>query len=98
MTNEKKQKKYTLFSNGTEFMVWQTDNCEKCVKAVWFNEKTNTFPAYRCSIQRDIELACVTDGCGIKRVYDAVQKPICPYRQTERKKHNKVEQTLKLEL
>ena len=64
---KKETKKYTLFSNGTEFMVWQTDNCEKCVKAVWFNEKTNTFPAYRCTIQRDIELACVTDGCGIKK-------------------------------
>lgn len=95
---KKETKKYTLFSNGTEFMVWQTENCEKCVKAVWYNEKTNTFPAYRCTIQRDIELACVTDGCGIKRVYDAVQKPICPYRQTERKPKKKKEDKNQMKL
>lgn len=79
-------KRYRLFSNGTEFMCWQEQNCEKCVKAVFFNAKRGTFPKYRCQIQRAIEFASVSDGTGTKHVFDAVSKSICPYRQTERVK------------
>ena len=88
MEKEKENKKYQLFSNATEFMVWQENNCEKCIKAVWYNEKTNTYPKYRCAVQRNIELASVTDGCGTQRDHEATKKTICPYRQTERNKSN----------
>lgn len=95
---EKENKTHHLFSNGTECMVWQENNCEKCVKAVFYREKFHAFPKYRCAIQREIEFASVSDGCGSQRAYEATHKALCPYRQTERKKYNKVEQTLKLEL
>ena len=81
-----KNEKYQLFSNGTEFMSWQTENCEKCVKAVWYNEKTGEYPSYRCQLQKHIELASATDGMGNKRDYTATHSRICPRRQTERPK------------
>lgn len=86
-TEKVKEKRYTLFSNGTEFMMWQSRNCERCVKAVWYNEKTNTFPQYRCAIQREIDLAAATDGCGSLRTYNAIrgEHDYCPHLQTERK-------------
>lgn len=96
---KKETKKYTLFANGTEFMIWQGNNCERCIKAVFYNEKRGTFPSYRCAIQREIELAAVTDGCGTQRAYDATQRNICPYRQTERKVNKQIDQQqLKIEL
>jgi hypothetical protein len=73
-----------LFSNGTEFMVWQTRNCERCVKAVWYNEKKGMQPKYRCKIQNEIELAAVTDGTGSKRAANATHKAVCPYLKTQR--------------
>ena len=79
-----KQEGY-LFSNGTEFMVWQSRNCEKCVKAVFYDEKKDKYPKYRCAVQKHIEEAAVTDGCGNKRDYEATNSYDCPYKQTERK-------------
>ena len=91
-------KRYPLFSNGTEFMWWQERNCERCVKAVWYNEKTDTFPKYRCAIQKEIELAAATDGLGSLRTYKAInaERSFCPYLQTERKKPQKIDNEPKL--
>ncbi len=80
-----KLKKYPLFSNGTEFMEWQSRNCEKCVKAVFYDEKKDRWPKYRCAVQKHIEEAAITDGCGNKRDYEATHSLDCPYKQTERK-------------
>ena len=87
-----------LFSNGTECMVWQENNCEKCVKAVFYNEKRGTFPSYRCAIQRSIEFASVSDGCGSQRAYEATHKAVCPYLQTERKPKKQAEDKNQLNL
>ena len=81
--------RYQLFSNGTEFMLWQARNCEKCVKAVWFNEEKRFLPKYRCMVQKHIEEAAVTDGMGSKRDYDATHSYWCPYKSTERKRYPK---------
>lgn len=78
------KERYPLFSNGTEFMIWQSRNCEQCVKAVFYNEKTDTYPKYRCAVQRHIEEAYVSDGCGNKRDYDVCRSVECPYKKTER--------------
>lgn len=86
-----------LFSNGTEFMIWQDENCCKCVKAVFYDEKKGKYPNYRCAIQKHIEEACIGDGRGNGRDFEAVSQRICPYRMTERtkrKKKKKKEQTL----
>ncbi len=92
------QKKYELFANGTECMVWQDKNCYKCIKAVFYNEKRGTFPSYRCAIQREIELASVTDGCGTQLAYEATKRSICPYLQTERKPKKQAEDNNQLNL
>ena len=79
------KERFSLFSNGTEFMIWQSYNCERCVKAVWYNEKKDFYPKYRCAIQKHIEEAAITDGCGNKRDHDATHSRTCPYIMTERK-------------
>lgn len=77
------------FSNGTDFRMWHDNNCCKCIKATWYNEKTKTFPKYRCAVQKDLELASVTDGMVNQRVYDIAQNWNCPLKQTERKVYKK---------
>lgn len=72
--------KYPLFSNGTEFQSWLANNCDLCVKASRYNEKTDSYTKYRCAIQRDIDVAYITDGMGSKRTHDAIRlNPRCPY-------------------
>lgn len=95
MPSESKER-YPLFSNGTEFMIWQSRNCERCVKAVWYNEKTDTYPKHRCAVQREIEMGAVADGCGNKRAYEATHRTFCPYIKTERKKARKIDNDPKL--
>ncbi len=77
------------FSNGTDFMRWQDRNCCRCVKAVFYNEKKDFYPHYRCTVQGQIE----GQAAGIyeisMRTYEAAKKVDCPYIQTERKKYKK---------
>lgn len=76
---QKRNREYLLFSNGTEFMMWQEQNCNRCAKAVYYNDKKNYQPKYRCAVQKHIEDALITDGCGNKRDYNATHLDICPY-------------------
>lgn len=92
------EKKYPLFSNGTEFMEWQSRNCEQCVKAVFYNEKKDYYPKYRCAIQKHIEIAAIADGTGSQRDYNATHSVICPYRATERKPQKRKAKTDKNQL
>lgn len=96
MAKDKEQ--YMLFSNGTEFMIWQARNCEKCVKAVFYNQKTDTHPKYRCAVQKHIEEACIGDGRGNKRTHDACRSSECPYKRTERKTYPRKKKDLSLTL
>ena len=83
------KERYCLFSNGTEFMQWQARNCEKCVKAVFYDEKKDRCPKYRCAVQKHIEEAAITDGCGNKRDYEATHSYDCPYKHADRKRKMK---------
>ena len=83
--------KYPLFSNGTEFTLWLANNCDLCVKASRYNEKTDTYTKYRCAIQRDIDLAYINDGMGSKRTHDAIRlNPRCPYFKDKQDRRNQV--------
>lgn len=82
--------KYPLFSNGTEFTLWTARNCDLCVKASRYNEKTDTYTKYRCAIQRDIDLAYINDGMGSKRVHDAVKLARCPYFKDKKDRSKQV--------
>lgn len=77
------------FSNGTEFMLWQDNNCCHCVKAVWYNVKRGTYPQYRCAVQRDIEMQAGGANEVTLRSYNATQNAKCPYLSTEREKCNR---------
>lgn len=79
------KRNHTLFSNGTEFMWWQERNCERCAKAVFYDEKNNRMPKYRCAVQNHIEFAAVTDGMGNRRDALATHSKDCPFKQTERR-------------
>ena len=82
---------HRLFSNGTEYMSWIERNCDRCVKAVFPNEKTDKLPKYRCAVQRNVDMALFTDGCGDRHTYDAVKCSVCPYLKTERNTYKKKE-------
>ena len=79
-----KKESFPLFSNGTEFMLWTSRNCEQCVKAVFYDEKRDRYPKYRCAVQKHIDEACIGDGNGNKRDYDATHSFDCPYKRTDR--------------
>lgn len=67
-------------------MMWQDRNCCQCVKAVFYNEKKDFYPKYRCKIQEHIEFASICDGTGNKIDYEATRSMDCPHKQTERKR------------
>lgn len=92
------KERYVLFSNGTEFDIWQSRNCEQCVKGVFYNEKKDTYPKYRCAVQKHIEEAFIGDGRGDKRTYDACRSSECPYKKTERKVYPRKKKDLSLAL
>lgn len=86
----KDEKKYPLFSNGTQFEIWASHNCEQCIKGVFYNEKTDTWPKYRCAIQKHIDEAFIGDGMGNKRDHEACNSYNCPYKRKDwPKKHKK---------
>ena len=89
------------FSNGTEFMLFETYNCDKCVKASkpmkdgfsYSNADENNSPN-RCSIQRDIVLRMASNQpINQRTIYVCddftLRDILCPYLKTERKKYAK---------
>lgn len=74
-----KKTKEPCFSNGTEFMVWQDENCLQCKKAVWYNEKLDCYPQYRCAVQKQIEGQAVGIDEISQRTYEAAHQRRCPF-------------------
>lgn len=74
-----KKTKEPCFSNGTEFMVWQDENCLQCKKAVWYNEKLDRYPQYRCAVQKQIEGQAVGIDEISQRTYEAAHQRRCPF-------------------
>jgi hypothetical protein len=74
-----------LFSNGTEFTSWTFRNCDKCVKQSHYNEKNDTYSAFRCSIDRDISMQQVGLNEVNLKSWETTQLKDCPHIQTERK-------------
>ena len=90
-----------LFSNGTEMMWFQDRNCSRCVKASVYNPKTDEYTAFKCTIDRDIQM----QAAGLYEVnqqsYDICHAGICPKIQTEYKKvfkKREIKNQLELEL
>ncbi len=97
------------FSNGTEFVLFEDQCCDHCIKASrpkgdgyeYTNADEHNMPN-RCSIQRDIVLRMASDEPinerTIKVCYDFVMEDkLCPYMVTHRKRKQKqIKNQLKL--
>lgn len=77
------------FSNGTEFMVWQDENCLQCKKATWYNERLKRYPQYRCAVQKQLEGQSIGIDEVSQRTYDAAQQPRCPFFKSKVKEKPK---------
>ena len=71
------------FSNGTDFELWMARNCDRCIKASRYNEKTDTYTKFRCAVNREIIYAYLDDGRTSKRAFDICQQIDCPNKRTE---------------
>ncbi len=60
-------------------MIWQDENCCRCKKAVWYNEKLDRYPQYRCAVQKQIEWQAVGIDEISQRTYDAAHQRRCPF-------------------
>ena len=74
-----------MFSNRTEFMIWTGNNCDKCVKQSHYNEKTDEYTKFKCTIDRDMTM----QQAGLNEInirsFEVVQNDFCPYIQTHKK-------------
>ena len=83
------------FSNGTEFMMWEERNCDRCWKASHIKRGSDPdhpdWTPYRCAIQREIDFRRFGTNPISQRTYDICQKADCPNRQEHRprKKYEK---------
>lgn len=82
------------FSSGTEFMMWEARNCDRCWKSSHIKRGSDPDnPDYTpiiCAIQRDIFTRMITDKQPIsRRSYDICRKSDCPYRRKDRPKYEK---------
>ena len=87
-----KKIKRQLFSNGTEFMSWTYYNCDNCIKQSKYNEKKDTYSAFKCSIDKEIQLQAASmdeSEYVSQKSIDTVKLLKCPFIQTERKKVTK---------
>jgi hypothetical protein len=74
-----------LFSNGTAHMSWIAMNCDRCIKQSTYNPKTDEYTAFRCSIDRDIQM----QAAGLREVnvrsLEVVKNKHCPNIQMQHK-------------
>ena len=92
------------FSNATELMMFEANNCDLCIKAslprpdgTYTNADSNNLPN-RCAIQRDIITRIFTDYPIAQRTLDVCTNYIikgtqCPYLQMTRNKPRQAEPT-----
>ena len=86
--------KRPAFSNGTEFMLFNEHNCDRCTKASHYNEKTDSYTKYRCAIQRELDTAYVSDGLASQRTASVtdnftLHNIACPFLKTSRPRRRK---------
>lgn len=67
------------FKTPNHLCTWQSTNCERCKKAVFFNQRLNRMPEYRCAIQKQIEGQQLGEMEINQRTFDAVQSTTCQF-------------------
>ena len=101
------------FSNGFEYILFESNNCDLCIKSSeprdggdgllkYINEREDGLP--KCSIQRDIVTRMYCNEPIKQETVDICNNYIlhgtlCPYRKTQRKHQpKKIKEQLTLEL
>ena len=82
------------FSNGTEFMMWEEHNCDRCWKSSRLRKAGDTkyedeYTKVRCAIQRDIFIRMCSNEPIAERTIDICRSGVCPFREEKRKKYEK---------
>lgn len=67
------------FKTPNHLCAWQSNNCDRCKKAVFYNQRLNRMPAYRCAVQRQIEDQQLGEMEINQRTFDAVQSTTCQF-------------------
>ena len=87
------------FSNGTEYMMWEERNCDRCWKASRYKGESIAGSEYtqcHCAIQRDIISRMFSNEPISQRTIDICGKPDCPLRQEKRPRYEKYKNEPKL--
>lgn len=66
------------FKSAMGLMMWQENNCLQCKKAVWYNQRLQRMPQYRCAIQKQIEAQAAGEMEINERTYKATRSNVCP--------------------
>lgn len=82
------------FSNGTEYMMWESRNCDRCWKSSKLKKEGDTsyedeYTKIRCAIQRDIFTRMGSNEPIAQRTIDVCRMRDCPYREEKRKRYEK---------
>jgi hypothetical protein len=70
-----------MFSNGTEFMIWTSRNCDICVKQSHYIEKKDEYTKFKCRIDADMSMQQAGLSEISIRSYETVRLDSCPYIQ-----------------
>lgn len=79
------------FSNGTEYMIWEGRNCDRCIKDSHLKADEKSYTKIKCAIQRDIFTRMIGNEPISERTIEICSMRDCPYRKEEwpRKKYEK---------
>ena len=74
------------FSNGTEWMIWTSNNCDQCHKQSKYKLDEDEYTKFVCKIDMEIngQMAGLQEIS--ERTYNITQQADCPYRQAVRPK------------
>lgn len=64
--------RYAIFPNGTSFMIWIEENCDRCLKR--YDEAKHPSGRSDCDIENAIALASATDGTLLHGGYTPLNK------------------------
>lgn len=82
----KKRTDYPTFSNGTEGMIWMSNNCDRCIKAEHPIVKCKMLVGYankgRCRVNEEILDSMLTNGVS-RRVNRIISMVRCPFIKTD---------------
>ena len=84
------------FSNGTEYMMWEERNCDRCHKSSHLTKDQTGYTKIVCAIERDIINRMWSNEPIAQRTIDICNMTDCPYRKEKRSVRKKDEKQLEL--